>query len=130
MLLAGSASGILPTSSSDFLCMREHPEARQQIASGVLLGIAHNRDVHTEAPCSFAFGHGFSGVIGSLGVHVRAEDRKQARHVGILEYGDVTYWGQSGHETSASIGGKYRPALTFQQSHAAVRIDRHDEHVS
>src|SRR5579872_1974613 len=110
--------------------MRGRSEPRQKVARGMLFRIANDGDANAQKPGSFAFGYGIGCVVGSFGVHVRAQGGKQTRYIRLFEYDHVVDRGKAGDEAGARIGGENRATLAFQPSHALVRIHGDYEDVS
>ncbi len=104
--------------------------ARDEIASGMLLGISNNRDPNAEARRFFAFRNRVDSVIGALGVDIWMKVAQESAHVGLVENYDVIHGGESGNKFGPRLRGQNRAARTFESADTRIGIYRDDEDIA
>src|SRR5882724_2164964 len=65
--------------------MRSLADVVEEIAGGVIFGVAHDGDADAEAGCGGALGYSFGGVVGAFGVDVGTEEFEERFDVGFAK---------------------------------------------
>src|SRR5580700_8422260 len=81
--------------------MRRLANGIEEVAGGMILGVADDGDADAQASGGGTVGHGFGGVVGTFGVNVGAQELEQGLDVGFAEEHDVIDGADCGHEFGA-----------------------------
>ena len=100
---------------------------RQQVAGGVILRVADDRDAAAVAADGVALGHGVDGVVGPLAVHVGPQRQQKRRDGRLGKDRHVVHAAERGDELRAIRRRQDRPARALQARHRRVVVDRDDE---
>jgi len=106
------------------------PDAREELAGGMELRIANNRNADPEQLGELALGNRVDGVVGALGVDIGLKFAQQRIHIQIVEDYDVVYGSKRRDKRRARPFGKDGAPISLQLSRARIRIDTDDEDVS
>ena len=103
------------------------PDPREQIARGMILRVADDRDAAAVGEHRLALGHGLGRVVGAFAVHVGLQQAQQPVHVGIGKQHDVVDALERRHHLGAIGRAQNRAAGTLQPTHRPIVVDRDDE---
>ena len=99
----------------------------KQIGRGVLLGVADDSNAAASCGDGVTLGHGLLGVIGALGMHVRADDGDEGADIGLVEDNDGINIGQGGNQFGTFGLRNERAAVAFQRASAGIGIQSDNE---
>src|SRR5579872_4032090 len=89
-------------------------KACEQVARGMVLRIADNRDTDAKHIGYVPLGHARSGIVGPFSMDVRLELAQQGTYVRLIEDHDVIHDCQRGHQSCTGALGKDRSSVTLQ----------------
>jgi len=92
----------------------------------MVFGIADNDDAPSAGFDLSALGNTLRGIVGSLGVKVRADFQDEGAHIGLGKNDDGIDGGESGQNLGPFISWNHRAALAFERTDGIIRIDRHN----
>ena len=105
-------------------------QAREQMARGVVLGVADDGNADAEQRGHVAFRDGLESVIGALGVDVGVNFAEKMFYVELVENYDVVHKFQRGDERRTRTLGENWAAFAFQFSGTGIGIDSDDEKIA
>src|SRR5579863_9773321 len=110
--------------------MRSLAHRINKIASGMLLGIAHDGNADTEAGGRCALWNRVRGVIGALGVNVRTQILKQSFYVRLTEEQDIIDGAQCGDQRCAGDIREKGTPRALQVRDTGVCVHCNDQNVA
>src|SRR5690348_10341529 len=110
--------------------MRSLADGFKKFARGMILGVADNGDRDAKAGGNGAFGYCFRGVVGALGVDVRAESFQQRFNRRLTEENHVIDSPKRSDEDCPSILIQNGTAGAFQGANRRIRVNADDQHIA
>ena len=106
------------------------PDPLDECRARVILGVAADMGAAAVGGDKIALGNRLGGVVGSLGVNVRAETIEEPAHMLASEDHDEINGSQAGDQLRSLGLGKEGAARALEPADGGVRVDPHDEEIS